>query len=227
MLLGGKHSELKQVAVVTRNPQFSRLLSSILADWKFFTVEDLSSARVILAEWGLELPVHDAKIVWLSPLPLTDGEFLTIPLSLTKLYHLLQSLFFEPARRHIRVPMEMSVEVKIENAWLEAHLISLSDRGGRILCQTEIPRGVSLLVDVKLGGGMLRIPSEVLYCIPAGDSPGRLQAQIGVLFKLSAGKSIDVLRCYIERMSIESACAREEIPLNDSCVSWIDMPASL
>ena len=42
MLLGEKQSEIKQVAVVTRDQQFNRLLSSVLAEWKFIAVEDLT-----------------------------------------------------------------------------------------------------------------------------------------------------------------------------------------
>ncbi len=225
MLLGGKQSEIKQVAVVTRNPQFNKLLASILADWKFFTVEDLSAAKVVFVERGLELPDHDAQVVWLTPMPLSEGEFLTIPISLTELYLLLEAYFFPSPRRHIRVAMEAEVEVKIENSWLEGRLISLSDRGGRICCASEIPRGSQLSLEVKLAGKLIRLPAEVLYCIPAGDSPGRLQPQIGVLFKPTNTEEFESLRCFIEKICIESACAREDIPLNDTCLSWIDMPA--
>ncbi len=54
MLLGGKQSEIRAVAVVTRNQQFRRLFSSILADWKYTVVEDLTTAKVVFAERGLE-----------------------------------------------------------------------------------------------------------------------------------------------------------------------------
>lgn len=226
MLLGGKQADLKQVAVITRNPQFTKLLSSILADWKFFTVDDLSAAKVIFAERGLELPAHDAQVVWLTPLPLAEGSFLTTPIPLTRLYNLLETHLFPTPRRHIRVAMEAAVDLKIENDWLEGRLLSLSGRGGRITCTHEIPRGKLLNIEVKLAGKILRIPSEVLYCIPAGDSPGRSQAQVGVLFKLSSDQEFDALQRFIEKICIERACARENIPLNDPCVSWLDVPGN-
>lgn len=224
MLLGGKQSEIKQVAVVTRNPQFNKLLASILADWKFFAVEDLSAAKVIFVERGLDLPDHDAQVVWLTPMPLSEGDFLTIPISLTELYLCLEARFFPSPRRNIRVAMETEVDLKIENSWLQGRLISLSDRGGRICCASEIPRGRQLNLEVKLAGKMIRLPAEVLYSIPAGDSPGRLEPQIGVLFKPSKAEEIESLRIFIEKICIESACARENISLNDTCLSWIDMP---
>ncbi len=227
MLLGGKQADIKQVAVVTRNQKFNRLLSRILDDWKFYTVDDLSAAKVIFAERGLELPAHDAQVVWLTPLPLSEGSFLTVPISLTRLYHLLEIHLFPTPRRHIRVAMEAVVDLKIENDWQEGRLLSLSNRGGRIICTSEIPRGKLLDIEVKLAGRVLRMPSEVLYCIPVGDSPSRVQPQIGVLFKSSDDHTLDFLRRFIDKTSIESACVRENILLTDPCVSWLDVPADL
>jgi len=183
LILGDKPSEIKQVAVITRSQQFSKLLTSILADWKFFAVEDLSAATVAFVERGVELPDHDVQVVWLTSMPLEKGDFLTTPISLSELYLLLEAHFFPTPRRNIRVATEISVELKIESEWLEGQLVSLSDRGGRLTCSREIPRGTELILEAKLAGEILRIPSEVLYCIPAGDSPSRLQPQIGVIFK--------------------------------------------
>jgi hypothetical protein len=224
LLLGGKQSEIKQVAVVTRSQQFTKLLTRILADWKFFAVEDLSAATVAFVERGLELPVPDVPVVWLTPMPLEKGEFLKTPISLSELYLLLETHFFPTPRRNIRVGVEMSVELKIENEWLEGQLVSLSDRGGRLTCAREIPRGTGLTLEVKLGGEILRTPSEVLYCIPAGDLPSRLQPQIGVLFKPDNVEMFELLKRFIEKTCIECACAREGISLNDPCLSWLDVP---
>lgn len=223
MLLGGRQSEIKQVAVVTRSPKFTRLLSSILADWKFFTVEDLSMARVIFAERGVTLPPHTSDVVWLTPLPLAEGNFLTVPISLTQLYHLLEIHFFPTPRRHIRVAMDLPLDLMVDDVWLAGRLASLSDRGGRIVCAGEIQRGTQLHIEVKLADRHLRIPSEVLYSIPAGDSPGREQPQIGVLFKPANEREFSMLRHFVERTCLECACVREGIPLNDPSLSWIDM----
>ena len=224
MLLGGKQSEIKQVAVITRSQQFNKLLASILADWKFFAVEELSAATVAFVERGVELPDQDVQVVWLTPMPLEKGDFLTTPISLSELYLLLQAHFFPTPRRNIRVAMDIPVELKIESAWLEGQLVSLSDRGGRLACAKEIPRGTEVTLEVKLEGEILRIPSEVLYCIPAGDSPSRLQPQIGVLFKPTNIEVFELLKRFIEKTCIECACAREGISLNDPCLSWFAMP---
>lgn len=224
MLLGGKRSEIKQVAVITRSQQFSKLLTSILADWKFFAVEDLSAATVAFVERGVELPDHNVQVVWLTSMPLEKGAFLTTPISLSELYLLLEAHFFPTPRRNIRVATEISVELKIESEWLEGQLVSLSDRGGRLTCTREIPRGTELLLEAKLAGEILRIPSEVLYCIPAGDSPSRLQPQIGVLFKPTNIEMFERLKRFIEKTCIECACAREGISLQDPCLSWLAMP---
>ena len=226
LLLGGKQSAIKQVAVMTRSQQFNKLLTSILADWKFFAVEDVSKATVVFAERGLEVPGSDAKVVWLTPMPLGEGDFLTVPISLTELYLLLETRFFPTPRRNIRVNLEISVDLKVENKWLEGQMVSLSGRGGRLTCAREIPRGTELILEVKLNGETLRIPSEVIYCIPAGDMPSRLEPQIGVLFKPSDEAMFDLFKRFIEKSCIEAACAREEISLHDSCLSWLSMPVA-
>lgn len=225
MLLGGKQSEIKQVAVVTRNPQFNKLLGSILADWRFFVVEDMSEAAVVFAERGLELADAGGQVVWLSPMPLSDGAFLEVPISLTSLYQQLETNLFPTPRRHIRIALETSVDLKVDNDWWDGRLISLSDRGGRIVCSKELPRGEIITIDVKLGDKTIRTLAEVLYCIPAGDSPGRSRAQLGVLFKPKDKQETVSLRRYIEKVSVENACAREEISLSAPCLSWIDVPA--
>lgn len=225
MLLGGKQHNIKQVAIVTRNLEFNKLLSSILSDWRFFVVENLSAAEVILAERGIELPALKGQVVWLTPMPLWEGTFLEVPISLSRLYHLLEGHLFPSPRRHIRVLMETDVDLKINNKWSDGRLVSLSDRGGRIQCDHEMPRGKSLDIAVKLAGKNLMIPAEVLYCIPAGDFAGRSQPQIGVLFKSSDKDKFAMLRYFIEKICIESACIREDIPLNDPCVSWLEVPS--
>lgn len=225
MLLGGKQAKIKQVAVVTRNPHFSRLLSRILADWRFFTVEDLAAAEIIFAERGVTLPAHDGQVVWLSPMPLAEPNYLLVPISLTSLYSLLESRLFPTPRRHIRVPMEALVDLRVDDDWMDGRLLSLSDRGGRISCLRELPRGKSLTVSMKLAGKIFRIPSEVLYCLPAGDSAERMQAQIGVLFKPSNEEDLNLIRCLVERTCIKRACASEDILLTDPCVSWLELPS--
>jgi hypothetical protein len=224
MLLGGEQSNIKQVAVVTRNLKFNRLLNRILANWRFFVVEDLSAAKVIFAERGVKLSEHEAQVVWLTPMPLSEGEFLEIPISLTRLYHLLEAHLFPTPRRHIRVVMEADVDLKIENDWFDGCLVSLSGRGGRITCAHEIPRGKVLDIAFKLAGKVFRTPAEVLYCIPAGDSQKWFKPQIGVLFKFSNEHDLDMLRRFIEKACIESACVTEGIPFNDPCVSWLNVP---
>ena len=223
MLLGGRQPDIKKVAVLTRNMQFNKLLRRILVYWKFVTVEDPSEANIIIAERGIQLPAHEAQLIWLTSMPLREGRFLMVPLSLTELYHLLEAQMFPVPRRHIRVAMNAAVDLKLENEWFEGRLVSLSCRGGRIICPYEMPRGKMLHVEVTLGGRKLAIQSEVLYCIPAGDASSRLQPHVGVLFKSLEGCDLDMLRQFIEKTSVESACSREAILRTDPCMTWLDL----
>jgi len=222
MLLGEKKSEIKQVAVMTHDQQVNLLLSSILAEWKFIAVEDPTAAKVVFAERGIDLPDIPGEVVWLTPLPLSEERFLTTPIILTQLYSLLETEYFPTPRRHIRVDIEVRVDVYLDSSWQECQLISISDRGGRIVCQSEIQRGTMLQLETNIAGKFLQMPAEVLYCIPAGDVPRYSCPQIGVLFKPTDDWLVNMLRRQIEKICVEAACAREGISLNDPCLNWVD-----
>lgn len=222
MLLGGKQSDIKQIAVVTHNLQFRQLLSSILSEWKFFTVAELNEARVVFAEDGVELPGLGPEVVWLSRQPLPKRRCLNIPISLTQLYKLLETEYFPTPRRHIRIALEEQVHVRLDDAWEECRLVSLAERGGRITFQKELPRGTMLQLEMQIAGKMLQLPAEVLYSIPAGDLSCRALPQVGVLFRPADDRIISVLRNFIEKVCVESACAREGLSLDDPCLDWID-----
>jgi len=223
MLLGTSAAEGKQVAVLSRNQRFIRIFCSILNDWKFSPVADLTTAKIIFAERGLALPSHAGEVVWLSPMPIAEGASLATPISLTELYRLLEKNFFSGPRRNIRIAIDLAAEIRIDETWLAGRLVSLSDRGARIECTTEFPRGKQLHLEAELAGRDISIPAEVLYCLPAGDSPGHELPQVGVLFKPDDEQFIHLLRHYVEKTCIESACVREGIAFNDPSISWFDI----
>lgn len=224
MLLGDREPDVKQVAVVTRNQKFARLLCRILADWKFFAVDDLSAAKVVFAERGVDFHAHASSLVWLTPMPLAAGSFLMTPISLTELYQLLQGQYSQSDRRNIRISLALEVALQIDGVWLTGRMTSLSDRGGRIECVAEIPKGRRVYLEMNPAGRMLKLDAEVLYYIPGGDSLGHPQHQIGVLFKPASDREFKLIRHFVERTCIEQACATEAIALNDPCVSWFDVP---
>lgn len=222
MLLGGKQAEIKQVAVTTRNRQFKQLLSSILGEWKFFAVEDLAEASVVFAEYGTDLPELAAEVVWLAPQPLSAGRYLTIPISLSQLYTLLETEYFPTPRRHIRIAIEDRVKVCLDGDWQDCRMVSLAERGGRFVCQDELQRGTVLQLEMQVAGKLLQLPAEVLYSIPAGDSSCRSLPHVGVLFRPTDDRLITMLRRFIEKTCVESACAREGIALDDPCLRRVD-----
>lgn len=222
MLLGGKQAEIKQVAVTMRNRQFKQLLCSILSEWKFFSVEELAEARVVFAEDGIDLPDLAAEVVWLAPQPRSEGRCLTTPISLSQLYTLLETEYFPTPRRHIRIAIEEQVNVCLDSAWQECQMVSLAERGGRVICQDELQRGTILQLEMQIAGKRLQLPAEVLYSIPAGDLPCRSLPQVGILFRPKDDRVITMLRRFIEKTCVESACAREGIAFDDPCLSWVD-----
>lgn len=222
MLLGKGHAGLKRVAVSSRSPQFSRLLTELLVGWKYTVTDNPHQADLLLVERGLPSPATDARVVWLTPLPLADESALLVPVSLTQLYLLLEEHFFPTPRRHIRISLEADLDLQINGRWLEGRLVSLSDRGARMTCPVELPKGTVLTVEVTLGVKTERMPVEVLYCIPAGDSVDR-HPQVGVLFKPQDVRLFLMIQRFIEKSCVELACARAQIACNDPCVSWFEV----
>jgi hypothetical protein len=75
---------------------------------------------------------------------------------------------------------------------------------------------------MQIEGKLLQLPAEVLYSIPAGDLSCRSLPQAGVLFRPTDDRVIKMLRRFIEKTCVESACAREGISLEDPCLSRVD-----
>lgn len=221
MILDDATAHLKVVAVMTRNPRLKRLLEQIFADWKILTVADPAEAKTIVAEHGLSLPETDARVLWLSSMPLPEGEYLTTPLHLTELYNLLNIEERRGQRRHLRLHSRFKVAVQFRQTRLVCDLVSLSERGGRILCPQEFPQGASLHLNLLIEGRTLDLPAIVIYQIPAGDAGEPCLPQTGVLFKPENDQIGTMLRRYIEKRLVDDACEAAGLSQKDLCLSWI------
>ena len=211
-----------QVAVVTRNPVFTRLLSTILESWKLKVVDDRSSAELILIEWGLAAPASDGQLVWLTPLPIKAPHF-EIPLKLTLLYRLLEERFFPSSRRFMRIPVDLPVDLLVAGQRFPSQLISLSARGARVNCPVQLANKQALAVEVVLGGHRLELPGDVLYSLPSSDASRTEWPQLGVLFKLGDVELSEALERFVELVCVEQCCAKLGLPMKSHCVSWLDV----
>ena len=215
-----------QVAVLTRNQTFGRILEAVLKDWHLGADAAPGCCDVVLVERGLAAPAGARQVVWLSPLPLGAEPHLEVPISLTELYHYLEQLFFPRPRRHIRLPLDQPVDVNVRGVWLVGRLLSVSDRGARVTCPALLPKGESLQLDFKLDGYPLRLTAEVLYEIPAGEGSGREHPQAGLLFQPLKPALRLSLRRYIEKSFVARACAQTGIAENHSSLSWFELEAN-
>lgn len=227
MLLNHREdASTKQVAIVCRNPLLRDLLREILCGWGFSLVEADRNPAVLFIEYGLPHPPCTARVVWLTPLPTDDKTSLCVPFSLTRLYHLLESELFPSPRRHLRIGVDMDVDLKLHGTWHQGRLCSLSDRGGRLVFARELPPRQELTVEIRLGQQALRLPSVVIYGIPAGDTAGRQQPQLGLLFKPVTEETCRSIRRYIERLCLERALERLGLDLNHPVNSWFALDAT-
>jgi hypothetical protein len=223
LILDDATSRLKVVAVMTRNPQLTRLLEQVFADWKILTVANPSAAKIIVAEHGVPLPETNGRILWLSSMPLTEGEYLTTPLQLTELYNRLHSDELPGQRRYLRLHSVFKVAVQFRQTRLVCELVSLSERGGRLLCPEAFPLGARLHLNLLIDGRSLELPAEVIYQIPASDAGEQRLPQTGVLFKPENDQIGGTLRRYIEKQLVDAACAAAGLSKNDLCLSWIEV----
>lgn len=212
-----------QVTVLTRSPNFTRILEGILAEWHFRAAAAAVNNEVVLVERGLDAPQDAKRVVWLSPMPMAAEPYLEVPLSLTELYHYLEKQFFQQPRHHIRLPLDQPLDLNVRGVWLVARLRSISDRGARITCPVLLPRGESLQLDFKLEGYPLRLSAEVLYEIAPGDVSGREHPQAGLIFRPLRPAISVALRQFIEKSFVERACARTGIAGNDLSLSWFKL----
>jgi hypothetical protein len=212
-----------QVAILTRNTTFNRLMQAILEDWHFATEATAASPDILLLERGLDVPADARQVIWLTPLPLGEEPHLEVPLSLNALYHRLEQRFFAQPRHHIRLSLNQPIDLNVRGVWLVGTLLSISDRGARVTCPALLPKREPLILDFKLDNYPLRLTAEVLYDIPAGDSPGREHPQAGLLFKSARPVLRQALRDFIERSFVERACARTGIAGNDPSLSWLSL----
>jgi hypothetical protein len=220
MLLEQRSGGGGRVSVLTRNPKFNRLLQTILAEWHFITEADAASVEILLLERGLPVPAGAQRVIWLTPMPLDAEPCLEVPLSLTELYHYLELQFFPQPRHHIRLPLDQPIDVNVRGVWLVGRLLSLSDRGARIISPALLPKRERLLLDIRLEGYPLRLTGEVLYDIPAGDVSGRELPQAGLLFKPPKPALRKALRHFIERRFVDLACQKTGIAASDPSLSW-------
>lgn len=223
MLLEQRVGSGGRVSVVTRNPKFNRLLQTILEEWHFIGDADAAGVEILLLERGLPVPTGAQQVIWLTPMPLDADAYLEVPLSLTDLYHRLEQRFFVQPRHHIRLPLDLPLDLNLRGVWLVGRLLSISDRGARISSAAHLPRGEKLRLDFCLDRYPLRLAAEVLYEIPAGDSPGREQPQVGLLFKSPQPALRTALRQFIERSFVNQACAKIGVAASDPSLSWFNL----
>ena len=223
MLLEQRAGGGGKVSVLTRNERFNRLLQAILEEWHFITDAGAASLDILLLERGLPAPEGAHHIVWLTPMPLGTEAHLEVPLSLTALYHLLEKQFFVEPRHHIRLPVDLPVDLNVRGVWLVGRMLSISDRGARITCPALLPKREQIQLDFKLENYPLRVSADVLYEIPAGDGSGREHPQAGLVFHSLKPALGQALRRFIERSFVDLGCSKSGISPIDPCLSWLDL----
>lgn len=211
-----------RVAVQTLIPAVKSLLQEILKEWHFCIEPGPADQTVALVEQGLAAPDGVRHTLWLAPRPFDTTSQLVLPLSLTALYHALQSWFFPAPRRYLRLALDQPAQLELRGARLDGRLLSLSERGGRVAVPVLLTNGEMLELTVELGGYLLQVAAQVIYTIPAGDLPGRQPPQAGLLFRPLPPELGEAIHHHVERSLVERACRQVGLASDDPALGWFD-----
>lgn len=195
-------AESKQVALQVETPGFARLLGAVIEIWGYEVVAADADPGMLLIEQGGEGEKELAAIRLGSA---SGVSRLGLPLVLAQLWAQLEQRFHQPARQHLRVALELEVEVVARNRFSAARLQSLSDMGGRLVLSREMLRDEGLLLRLPIGPQVFQISARVIYSFHRG---GGEEFEIGVLFQGVEAEVRRILRQFIGRQVLVAALTR-------------------
>lgn len=199
-------AESKQVALQIETPDFARLLEAVLEVWGYAVVPESCEPGMLLIEQGGAGEKELAVIRLGSASGVTR---LSLPLVLAQLWAQLEQRFHQPARQHLRVALDLEVEVVARNRFCAARLQSLSDMGGRLVLDRELVRDEGLLLRLAIGPQVFQIGARVIYALHRSDGE---HFEIGMLFPGVEAGVRQALRHFIGQQILAAALARAGEP---------------
>ena len=186
----------RKIAIKTGSGALTELLQSLLEQWKFEIHDPANADVLLLAEEGCAEPVEGQRVLWLSRSQRHDRDRLSLPLELEHLWQILERLFHQPPRMHIRMNIEMNASVTVGDETTSAILSSLSDMGGRFTYHRELVRDQPLVVSLHVAEQILKINSQVIYAMPKSSAAGS-DTKVGFIFQKVKKDQREMLRHFL------------------------------
>ncbi|MEJ2698120.1 MAG: PilZ domain-containing protein [Desulfuromonadales bacterium] len=177
MLLQVESLPRKPISVQTGNETNCRLLQTLLAEWRYEIVSELTPKGLLLTEEGS--PVSALR---LSSPSTGRTESIALPLSVEILARTLSAFFHRQPRQHLRIQLSLPFTLKRGQEKEDGFLVSLSDRGCRFRSGRDLARGEEVELFGRLGEGEWHLRGWVIYVVPHGESTGP-GSDIGVVFE--------------------------------------------
>lgn len=175
-------AEEKRVWLCVRQPAFQVFLAELLSQWQYQPCDEYVADGLLLAEEGVLEPPANQQTIWLSSSAYASSSCLQLPLQIFELYALLERRYHTPSRRHLRLNVELPCRLTIDNSAADAGMVSLSDRGCRVICQRELVREQRLSLEFTLGERPITLATKVIYSVPRYHGSELLNYDLGLLF---------------------------------------------
>lgn len=195
-------AESQQVALRIETPGFARLLGAVIEIWGYEIVAESADPGMLLIEQG---GVGEKELAAIRLGGASGVSRLGLPLVLAQLWGQLEQRFHQPARQHLRVALDLEVEVVARNRFSAARLQSVSDMGGRLILSREMVRDEGLLLRLPIGPQVFELNARVIYSLHRGQGEG---FEVGVVFQRVETEARRILRHFIGQQILAAALAR-------------------
>ncbi|PLX72328.1 MAG: hypothetical protein C0615_12220 [Desulfuromonas sp.] len=212
----------KKIAIVSSSDELNEFLRHLLTHWKFELHRPDHPEVLLLAEEGQATPLPGQRAIWMTRSRYQGADRLNVPITFEALWQKLEHRFHRPPRTHIRMNVEMSALVTVNDSTVSARLRSLSDMGCRFSYHRELVRDQSVVISLTLDGEEMRIDSRVIYAVPGREEAGAFT--VGLLFRGIDKKQRDRLRSFLIWRYLEKVRAKMDGYRFRTALGYFDLP---
>lgn len=193
----GARSTDKSVYIRTRDPQLSRMLTTILEEWQYQPSDQAGERILAMIEEGCAESEEFPSAVWLSRSNYAAQGRLQIPIAIQELYGILERRFHTPPRRHLRLALDLPCRLQLQGEWGDVNILSLSDRGCRIGIDREVARDQLVKLSFSVAGHPMELAGSVIYSVPRYSADRQANYDLGIIFTSQGSLDREILLDFI------------------------------
>jgi len=215
----------RRIAVNSGSADFDALLQHLLQSWGFEVCPSEADDALLLA--GDDVVADDRRqVVRLTTSHYHGRDRLSLPLQIEALWQTLELHFHRPPRMHIRMVIDLPVEVIVRGRTFQTTLSSLSDMGARFFHTEEMVRDERVTLQFVIASGTRSYDGCVIFSAPLGENADR-GYRIGVVFHGLNRNHRAELRQYLIQTYLESIRPQMPAAVFSAGLDSFDLPAEL